>query len=342
MHRFIYPRRSASVLIAVCVALAVASGVSYAATGGLAGKAHSANGGTLYACVTARFMTLNLSSASAKCPNGQLKISWNIKGERGRPGARGPQGHTGAQGNTGTTGATGPQGLQGATGLQGAIGPQGPKGDTGATGPQGPKGDTGATGATGPTGATGLQGDTGATGPQGPRGDTGATGPQGPKGDTGATGPQGPKGDTGATGPQGPKGDTGATGPQGPTGPPGAPTFFQLDGPFAETYQSTAAGALIAFCEGPPDYGSSFVGLQFSAAGATNLWTDDNGSVSVQALTNGQVVNIGQGGASGTHHLVLRATNGSAAGQWDIYTSSDGSTFCHMSIAQSVAALSSL
>jgi hypothetical protein len=318
MHRFIYPRRSASVLIAVCAALAVASGVSYAATGGLAGKAHSANGGTLYACVTARFMTLNLSSASAKCPNGQLKISWNIKGERGRPGARGPQGHTGPQGNTGATGATGPQGLQGATGLPGAIGPQGPKGDTGATGPQGPKGDTGATGATGPTGATGLQGD------------------------TGATGPQGPKGDTGATGPQGPKGDTGATGPQGPTGPPGAPTFFQLDGPFAETYQSTAAGALTAFCEGPPDYGSSFVGLQFSAAGATNLWTDDDGSVSVQALTNGQVVNIGQGGASGTHHLVLRATNGSAAGQWDIYTSSDGSTFCHMSIAQSVAALSSL
>ena len=261
MHRFIYLRRSASVLIVVSVAVAVAGGVSYAATGGLAGKAHSANDGRLYACVTARFKTINLSSASATCPNGEHKISWNIKGERGLRGALGPQGNTGPQGTTGAIGATGAQG---------------------------------------------------------------------------------PKGDTGATGPQGPQGNTGATGPQGPTGASGAPTFFQLDGPFAETGQTTAAGTLDAFCESPPDYPSSFVGLQFVASGATNLWTDDNGSVSVQALTNGQLVNIGQGGASGTHHLVLRATNGSAAGQWDIFTSSNGSTFCHISISQSVAALSSL
>jgi BclA C-terminal domain/Collagen triple helix repeat (20 copies) len=104
-------------------------------------KAHSASGGRLYACVTAAFHTLNLSSASATCPNGQQKISWNVKGERGPKGARGLKGNTGATGATGATGDTG------------ATGAPGPKGDTGATGAQGAKGDTGATGATGPPGS---------------------------------------------------------------------------------------------------------------------------------------------------------------------------------------------
>lgn len=155
MHRFIHPRRSATTFIAGCVAVAVAGGVSYAATGGFAGNAHSASGGRLYACVTARFKTLNLSSASAACPNGQQKISWNIKGERGLLGPRGPKGNTGPQG----LGATGPQGL---------------RGDTGATGPQGLKGNAGATGAQGPKGDTGAQGPSGPTGPQGPTGPAGS------------------------------------------------------------------------------------------------------------------------------------------------------------------------
>jgi hypothetical protein len=128
MHWFIHPGRSASVFIAGCVAVAAAGGVAYAATGGPGGEADTASGGKLYACVTAPFQSLNLSSASATCPNGQHKISWNIKGERGPKGARGPKGNTGAQGNTGATGATGAQG---------------PKGDTGAAGPQGPQGPTG-------------------------------------------------------------------------------------------------------------------------------------------------------------------------------------------------------
>ncbi len=146
MHRFIHPRRSATTLIACCVAVAAAGGVSYAATGGFRAGADSASGGKLYACVTALYETLNVSSASATCPDGQRKISWNIRGERGPKGRRGPQGNTG------------PQGDMGATGPLGATGPQGPKGDTGATGamgPQGPKGDPGATGATGPQGAPG-------------------------------------------------------------------------------------------------------------------------------------------------------------------------------------------
>lgn len=146
MRRFIYPRRSASVFIAGCIAVAVAGGVAYAATGGPVGKADTASGGKLYACVTAAFQTLNLSSARATCPNGQHKISWNIKGERGPKGARGPKGNTGQQGNTGATGATGAQGPNGNTGATGATGPQGPKGDTGATGAAGPQGAQGPTG----------------------------------------------------------------------------------------------------------------------------------------------------------------------------------------------------
>jgi hypothetical protein len=207
MHRFIHPRRSASVLIAGCVAVAVAGGVSYAATAGFAGNAHSTRGGTLYACVTGRFKTLNLSSASATCPNGQQKVSWNITGERGLRGARGPRGKTGPEGSTGAAGATG------ATGLQG------PKGDTGATGPQGPKGATGVTGA------------------QGPKGDTGATGLQG---DPGATGPQGP------SGPQGQQGATGATGATGPQGPPGSLASAFLDA-YTASVQTVTSGSDIAF-----------------------------------------------------------------------------------------------
>jgi hypothetical protein len=191
MHRLIHPRRSATTLIAACVAVVVAGGVSYGATSGFSGKGASASGGKVYACVTTLFHTLNLSSASATCPNGQEKISWDIQGERGRRGARGRQGNTGRQG------------LQGNTG---------PTGDTGPTGSQGPKGDTGATGAKGDTGATGTTGAQGPKGDTGPQGMTGVTGPTGPTGLTGATGP------TGLTGPQGATGATGLQGPQGPAG----------------------------------------------------------------------------------------------------------------------------
>jgi hypothetical protein len=128
--------RAWTAFAAVAVAVAVAAGVSYAATSGFAGHARSASGGRLYACVTAQFKTLNLSSAKARCPDGQQKISWRIKGERGPQGGRGPKGSGGA-------------------------GPAGPKGDTGA---QGPKGDTGAQGPRGDTGAAGPKGDAGPAG----------------------------------------------------------------------------------------------------------------------------------------------------------------------------------
>ena len=141
------------------------------------GSRAQSSSGRLYACVTRRFHTLNLSSASAVCPRRQTKISWNRVGQ---PGARGAVGPAGVRGDTGATGPGWPEGRDGGAGRDRAAGSKGDTGATGAIGPQGPKGDTGATGA---------------AGPQGPKGDAGATGPAGP---TGAQGPPGP-----STGPAG-------------------------------------------------------------------------------------------------------------------------------------------
>jgi len=117
--------RAWTAFAAVAVAAAVAAGVSYAATSGITG--HAASSSRLYACVLGGVERneLSLSSASATCPRGEQKVSWNISGQRGPLGRRGPKGNTGAPGP------------------KGAIGAAGPKGDTGAPGP---KGDTGATG----------------------------------------------------------------------------------------------------------------------------------------------------------------------------------------------------
>src|SRR3954469_16427333 len=109
--------------IVVLAALVVICG-SAAAMTGVARKADR----TLYACATARFQTLNLSSRSAKCGPGERKISWNSTGRRGR------------RGIAGAAGATGPAGVAGRVGA------------TGATGETGAKGETGAAGATGETG----------------------------------------------------------------------------------------------------------------------------------------------------------------------------------------------
>jgi hypothetical protein len=175
-----YLRQHHIALLALFIAL---GGTSYA----VAGRG-SPSAGRFYACVTQAFHTLNLTSASATCPRGQYKISWNRTGQRG---ARGP---------------LGPKGSPGPSGSNGASGPQGPKGDTGATGAQGTTGPSGPQGPKGDAGATGAQGTTGPAGPQGPKGDAGATGAQGT---TGPVGPQWPKGDTGATGAQGPPGANG-------------------------------------------------------------------------------------------------------------------------------------
>lgn len=98
----------------------------------------------IYAC-TDRYRTLNLTTAGARCPDGQQKIAWN---------AVGPQGPRGLSGAAGVAGKQGPAGMSGPAGVQG---PAGPKGDAGAVGPA--------------AGAQGPPGPQGSTGPQGPAGD---------------------------------------------------------------------------------------------------------------------------------------------------------------------------
>ena len=67
--------------------LAVATGI-LAATLTAAGTADAAKSPKrLYACVTKGFNTLNLSTKTGRCEAGQYKISWNVKGMRGAPGA---------------------------------------------------------------------------------------------------------------------------------------------------------------------------------------------------------------------------------------------------------------
>lgn len=107
----------------------------------------------IYACVTARYGTLNLANAKRRCPNSQHKISWNQAGVAGRPGARGPAGPRGATGTAGPRGSQGAPGPTGPTGPQGATGTTGQTGPPGVAGPAGPKGDTGAAG---PAGATNV------------------------------------------------------------------------------------------------------------------------------------------------------------------------------------------
>ena len=274
-----YLRQHHVALLALFIAL---GGTSYA----VAGRG-SSPAGRFYACVTQRFHTLNLTSASAACPRGQYKISWNRTGQRGARGPLGPKGSPGPSGSNGASGPQGPKGDTGATGAQGSTGPagpQGPNGDTGATGPagpQGPMGDTGATGLTGPQGPMGVTGATGLTGPQGPQGVTGATG---------LTGPQGPQGDTVATGPAGPQGPQGSTGPQGPPGVVGLTitsglfviephVVFTAFQPCASNSDSAIAGSVANTSSGTNDW------APLSAFPGANFWIQSIANTSDSART---------------------------------------------------------
>ncbi|MCK9248359.1 MAG: collagen-like protein [Solirubrobacteraceae bacterium] len=101
------------------------------ATKGKAPSTTSKAPSVLYACVTRNFRTLNLSTKRARCPRGQSKVAWSVRGPQG---ARGDDGATGPSGATGATGAAGERGPVGATGERGPVGPTGP------AGPQGPAG----------------------------------------------------------------------------------------------------------------------------------------------------------------------------------------------------------
>lgn len=137
-------------------------GTAFAVTGRPASPSSSR---TMSACVTSAHRTLNLITAGRACPEGQQRVSWDVKGPRGLHGAAGTtggRGTTGTAGPTGDTGQAGPQGDAGARGLPGETGPAGHAGSDGA------KGDTGATGPAGPAGTTGPAGSAGPTGPAGP------------------------------------------------------------------------------------------------------------------------------------------------------------------------------
>jgi hypothetical protein len=107
-----YVNRHAIGLLALFVAL---GGTSYAVTSG------GRDSPRLYACVAGGHKTLNLTSASQPCPNGQRKISWSQRGPRGPAGPAGSNGPPGASGQ-------GQPGQQGAAGPPGVTGPPGPPG----------------------------------------------------------------------------------------------------------------------------------------------------------------------------------------------------------------------
>ena len=71
---------------------------------------------TLAACVEADG-TMHLKTPStAKCPKGQKKVTWNVKGPRGATGAQGAPGEDGTDGVNGVDGSPGADGAKGDTG----------------------------------------------------------------------------------------------------------------------------------------------------------------------------------------------------------------------------------
>lgn len=171
-------------LVAVAVVMA---GMLAASAVAVVGSKNSLAKGTIYACVTNDFGTLNLSPARARCPAGQRKIAWNARGKRG---ARGPRGKLGRRGTAGKVGAAGVKGANGTPGDAGA------NGSNGSVGPTGPSGSTGEPGHDGAPGSPGAQGDTGDPGIRGPIGPQGIQGDPGHPGVPGPPGPQGIRGDS--------------------------------------------------------------------------------------------------------------------------------------------------
>src|SRR3954464_6568595 len=121
--------------IIATVVLAVAlGGTALAATGVFSRSTPN----KIYACVGGEGNEFHYTTAQAKCPSGQRKISWNAQGPRGPRGAKGNRGPRGPQGKTGKTGKTGATGSRGRTGKTGPVGPTGPAGVRGSTGATGP------------------------------------------------------------------------------------------------------------------------------------------------------------------------------------------------------------
>ena len=110
------------------------------AVGGYVVARPAANSKKLAACVD-RDGTMRLKApATASCPKGQKKVTWNAQGPRGPQGTHGADGVDGAPGNDG---APGQDGVDGAPGQHGVDGAPGQHGVDGAPGDKGDKGDTG-------------------------------------------------------------------------------------------------------------------------------------------------------------------------------------------------------
>ena len=93
--------------------------------GGLAAATIPGSDGTVTACYAKSNGALRVVDQKKGCKSGERRLTFNVKGKDGLPGAPGPTGPPGATGSPGPAGATG------------SPGPKGDKGDVGDTGPPG-------------------------------------------------------------------------------------------------------------------------------------------------------------------------------------------------------------
>ena len=122
-----------NVLAAVAIFVAMGGG-AYAV-----GAMPAANG-VAHGCYDKKKGSLRVVKKGKKCKKAELKLAWNVKGQRGPKGDPGSPGSSGGSGSPGSAGAAGPAGQ---------TGPAGPTGSTGATGATGAQGNPGSPGASG-------------------------------------------------------------------------------------------------------------------------------------------------------------------------------------------------
>jgi len=250
------------------------------------------------------------------------------QGIQGEQGPAGTNGVDGAQGIQGIQGPAGTNGVDGAQGIQGEQGPAGTNGVDGAQGPQGIQGEQGVQGPAGTNGVDGAQGIQGEVGPMGPAGTNGLDGAQGPAGTNGIDGVQGPQGIQGIQGIQGPAGTNGidglgwtggsyeatngvvtftsedglgfstgdlrgAQGIQGPAGPTnyGITSTNSYRGDWGQAASNLASTAYGWGNHSTNGYATtSWVGLQGYLTNQQYAVVTAGSNVTVQAVTNGEVV----------------------------------------------------
>lgn len=100
----------------IAVGIVIGFIVGSVAVGGYVVARSPASTKTLAACVDDDG-TMHLKTPStAKCPKGQKKVTWNVKGPRGAMGAQGAPGQDGTDGVNGVDGSPGADGAKGDTG----------------------------------------------------------------------------------------------------------------------------------------------------------------------------------------------------------------------------------